>query len=385
MEARLPSKPHFFKLYGYLFFGLGILFIPFPFYLLNIPYRLSHFFFQDLLHAMGNTSGAITSDSPAMLLLMAIFALLALLIALLLHRFQWSPTWLELLQSILFYYLALQLLKYGFDKFFKAQFYLPEPNTLYTPLGKVSKDLLFWSSMGSSYSYNVFMGLLEIIPGLLLLFRKTRTVGLLIASGVLANIVAINFSFGISVKLYSTFLLLLCLFLLHPQLKALYQFFIQQKNTRLPQKSSWLSHTPFWNTSLRSFIYALLFFEALFPHLQKGYLNDDHMPRPYLHGAYEVLEVPPALDVKRVFIHRNGYLIFQNQAEELEDFHLSINVEKKQFILTDYQQQKQYLSYEYLPADSLLFLHYSQNGQDLRIKAKALDWRSLPALQNSSW
>ena len=39
------------------------------------------------------------------------------------------------------WFLALQLLQYGFDKVFKHQFYLPEPNTLYTPLGLLPPDL----------------------------------------------------------------------------------------------------------------------------------------------------------------------------------------------------------------------------------------------------
>ena len=79
------------------------------------------------------------------------------------------------------YYLALQLFLYGFNKVFKCQFFLPEPNTLYTHIGEAPKDLLFWSAMGSSYFYTVFGGVLEVFAASLLLFRKTYLLGSLMA------------------------------------------------------------------------------------------------------------------------------------------------------------------------------------------------------------
>ena len=103
--------------------------------------------------------------------------------------------------------LAFFLLRYGFDKLFKHQFYLPEPNTLYTPVGLLSKDILFWTSMGTSHSYNVFMGLIEIIPAFLLFFKRTRMLGGLISFAVLLNVLMINIGFDITVKILSSFLL----------------------------------------------------------------------------------------------------------------------------------------------------------------------------------
>ncbi|MEP6701310.1 MAG: hypothetical protein ABJA85_08335, partial [Bacteroidota bacterium] len=75
------------------------------------------------------------------------------------------------------YYLAYYLLSYGLNKLFKWQFYLPEPNTLFTTLGNTYRDLLYWSTMGTSHSYNIFLGSLEIIAAVMLLFRKTRLGG----------------------------------------------------------------------------------------------------------------------------------------------------------------------------------------------------------------
>jgi uncharacterized membrane protein YphA (DoxX/SURF4 family) len=103
------------------------------------------------------------------------------------------------------YYLAMQLLHYGFNKLFKWQFYIPEPNTMFTTVGDTSPDLLYWSVMGISRPYTVFSGLLEVMAACMLLFKKTSFAGALLALTVMVNVVVINFSYDISVKLYSLF------------------------------------------------------------------------------------------------------------------------------------------------------------------------------------
>ena len=133
------------------------------------------------------------------------------------------------LLKILTYYLSLQLLIYGLDKVFKAQFFLPEPNTLFTPLKDLSKDILYWSTIGVSRSYSLFLGMAEVLTALLLLFKKTRLLGIIMGVGILINVVAINLSFDISVKIYSLFLLAGFIVLLTPYFGFLYQIFIQQK------------------------------------------------------------------------------------------------------------------------------------------------------------
>ena len=59
---------------------------------------------------------------------------------------------------------------------------------------------------GFSKGYNLFLGLGEFIAGTLLLHRKTRLIGTLIALSIITNIVAINFFYDIPVKLFSSFI-----------------------------------------------------------------------------------------------------------------------------------------------------------------------------------
>lgn len=375
---------------------LGVLFIPFSFRYFYFQTDVSQFLFEDILISLAGffkltiINPEISSDATTMYLLFFVLFFLALVIKGTLSFFSFWKTHqdkiLKTIQLILTFYLALILLKYGFDKIFKAQFYLPEPNTLYTPLGMLEKDILFWSTMGASRSYNIFMGLIEVIPAFMLLHHKTRNLGLFIILGVIINVVCINFSFDISVKLFSSFLLLITLLLLTPNLKILHQLFVQSKVVQLNVLSGkGLIHSPVVRISIKSFVIILFLVESFFPYWQMGNFNDDNMPRNYLHGAYEVTEtitsntqmnLPP---LKRIFIHRSNYFIFQYENETMEDYHLEISQTQQTFTLTNYDSEKIELNYHYDQENKTLQLTSSELG--FEIHTKTLDWESLPLLQ----
>lgn len=383
-----------------LFFTLlGVFFLPFSFRYLHVQSVVTKFLFEDLilfiaahLENVYVANPAVSSDSTTLYLLFGILFFAALILVsagsfLVFWKIHQSLI-VKIIQLILTYYLAIILLKYGFDKIFKAQFYLPEPNTLYTPLGMLDKDILYWSTMGSSYSYNVFMGAMEVIPALMLLYHKTRTLGLFILLGVLINIVGVNFSFDISVKLFSSFLLLINLLLLVPSFKSLVQFFVLNKATLLPSLAGKeLISSNRIRLFFKSIIIIFFFTESLLPYIQSGQYNDDNAPKNYLHGAYQIAaseidttqEVSENLGIKRIFIHRHNYLIFQYEDDEMEDFSLEINPSQKQFILTSYDGEIITLEYSYLEDSKSLELRSKELGWTIYFKA--VDWRELPLLQ----
>src|SRR5204863_6312660 len=87
--------------------------------------------------------------------------------------------------------------------------------------GEASPMGLLWTFMGSSTSYTVFSGLAEVIGGLLLMARRTTLLGALVCIGVMVNVVMLNFSYDVPVKLYSSHLLAMAFFLLLPDLRRL--------------------------------------------------------------------------------------------------------------------------------------------------------------------
>ena len=132
---------------------------------------------------------------------------------------------------LLRYYLAVVLIGYGFAKIIKTQFPFPFTNRLFQTYGESSPMGLLWTFMGYSVAYNFFTGLCEALGGFLLFFRHTRILGALLSIAVLSNIVMLNFTYDVPVKLFSMHLLFMSLFVVAPEWQRLLNFFILNRAT----------------------------------------------------------------------------------------------------------------------------------------------------------
>lgn len=134
-----------------------------------------------------------------------------------------------LFQTVLRLYLAFYMLVYGFSKVFPFQFPPMDYFRLAQPYGESSPMGLAWTFMQFSPYYTAFTGLAEVLGGLLLLNRKTVTLGAVILTGVITNIVMMNFCYDIPVKISSSHMLLAALILLYYDRIRLLHFFFQNK------------------------------------------------------------------------------------------------------------------------------------------------------------
>lgn len=121
--------------------------------------------------------------------------------------------------------LFLVYVKYGLDKIMLLQFPKPEPNLMFTPLGELDKDILFWTSMGTSRLYNWITGSVEVLAALFLLFHRTRRFGLMTLLVSSIYILLLNFSFNIGVKFFSLMLVATLLTLNWSTLIFLFTYF----------------------------------------------------------------------------------------------------------------------------------------------------------------
>ena len=124
------------------------------------------------------------------------------------------------------YYLAIFAFLYGIIKLFALQMTFPNPSLLATPLGDLLPMRLSWLFMGYSTPYQVFSGTMEVLAGILLLSRRTATFGTVVAAGVFMNVMMMNLSYDIPVKLFSMRLEFMSLFLLAHEYKRIFAFFI---------------------------------------------------------------------------------------------------------------------------------------------------------------
>lgn len=125
------------------------------------------------------------------------------------------------LRILIRFVLAAAMIGYGAYKAIKSQFPDPSLDRLLQPIGDASPMGLLWTFMGASTPYNVFAGLAEMLGGVLLVWRRTTTLGGLVCIGVLANVFMLNMSYDVPVKLYSFHLLVMAVFLTVPDLRRL--------------------------------------------------------------------------------------------------------------------------------------------------------------------
>ena len=119
------------------------------------------------------------------------------------------------------YLLAYTLLVYGTIKLINSQFPPPGPTRLDQRLGDMSPMRLMWMFQGYSQAYTFFGGLAEATAGVLLLWRRTATLGALLAMAVMTNVVMLNFCYDVCVKLYSMQLLVIATLIASPQLRRM--------------------------------------------------------------------------------------------------------------------------------------------------------------------
>lgn len=159
--------------------------------------------------------------------------------------------------------------------------------------------------MGASIPYIIFAGAAEVTGGLLLLLRRTATLGALVSCAVLGNVVALNFCYDVPVKLYSSNLLAMAVFLAAGDVKRLVNVLVLNR----PAPPADLSAPRFERRWMR--IAVMVFWIAfagyqLVLQIRSGWLRYEqtyvYAPRPLFGGAYEVesfradgRDVPPLI------------------------------------------------------------------------------------------
>jgi hypothetical protein len=130
------------------------------------------------------------------------------------------------------YMLLFPLFLYAAIKIVKIQFPDPEPDGLLQMYGDSQPGKLLWMFMSHSHAYSALVGIAEVVAGLLLCFRRTATLGALIAAATLLNVVMLNVCFNVGVKLWSANLLVMAVFLLGLDARRLGDVFVFHRPTQ---------------------------------------------------------------------------------------------------------------------------------------------------------
>ena len=196
------------------------------------------------------------------------------------------------LRTTVRFYIAAAALSYGIIKLFAMQMPFPTLSQLSTPLGDLLPMRFSWLFIGYSFKYEFFSGAMETLAGVLLLYRRTVTLGLLAATGAFLNVVMINMSYDVPVKLYASHLLFACIFLLLWDWRRLFSFLVLNQ----PAQGTALYEPPFVKTWQRAGVWVVwgvfVWWLAIQPFQRalKQYPSIAHPPagKPFRIGVYDV-------------------------------------------------------------------------------------------------
>jgi hypothetical protein len=177
---------------------------------------------KQVFNGSGDTSYAWAANY-----FLLVIAAIGALIWLLIDRKRKSYRQLNYLLCLFIRYsLALIAFGYGIYKVFPLQMPFPLTSQLATPLGDLLPMRFSWMFLGYSTPYQVFSGIMEVMVAVLLLYRRTATLGALLATAVFINVMMLNLCYDIPVKLYSMNIVLLCLYLLVNEWRRIACFFV---------------------------------------------------------------------------------------------------------------------------------------------------------------
>jgi hypothetical protein len=379
----------FFNNNGAFFFIGPIVHYPSKLIRMFVPWFAEHIIHYKYDYTIFSNGSGDTSYDYVLILCMILAALTGCIIWSVLDRKRtnYDVLYYWLLVTVRFY-LGFTLMLYGSVKLIKLQFPDPSLYRLLQPYGNSSPMGLAWTFLGFSTGYNIFMGLVEFAAALLL-FRKTMVVGAFLALAASAHVMSMNYFYDVPVKLLSTMLVLLALFILAPNFVRLYRFFLQREPQQLKQvaapsyKKKWQRNTVY---SIK-YLVILLTLTGLYLHtvpMMKVY--GSAAPKPPLYGIYNVQQfvlkgkelLPLTTDTTRweqVIFDRPEYARVKLMNDSLINFNVSVDQKNKEISFTTSSGTTPNLKFRYIlkGKDQLFFTGLRDNKDSLSIRFKRKD------------
>jgi len=253
---------------------------------------------------------------------------------------------------------AFLIISYGFAKLNGSQFTILS-SELDKPMGQVSGFWLTWYYFGYSPIYGNFIGIVQIVGGILLMFRKTTLLGSCVLFPMVANIVLIDLFYGVDLDaLLAAILILLALLgILFFHKEELLKLFWRNQNRVFPGPNT---HSRTWaKNSVRVLLIAI---PAIFMYWVANYNN--RLPTP-LDGAWDVVSVSPQSDstsalISTIFFERNRAFmcVFKRRDGTYQEHHFEVDVQKRTITIWN----------DWLRKGKVIFSGtYDMNGDDLRV------------------
>ncbi|WP_435355966.1 hypothetical protein [Emticicia sp. SJ17W-69] len=234
---------------------------------------------SQISNAAGQYQWKVVNDATLIWRFCGGILLLSGILAFLWQKFIQNPKLHIWLQTIITFYVAFEITTYGSAKILKTQFQAPN-YILDTPIGDLNGFWITWTYFGYSQTLALILGLIQVSGCILLLFRKTRSLAIMILLPVMVNIDLIDHFYKISPlayynALHYTFMLTFLLFLDYEKLKE--AFFSYQESWVINWKSIGLN------------LLRVLVIGGAFWQISK--LRNEFQPKTAINGVWKVEEI----------------------------------------------------------------------------------------------
>jgi hypothetical protein len=200
------------------------------------------------------------------------------------------------LRVVVRYRAGIGIIGFGFTKLLPVQMPYPGYGLLNTNFGDMTAQKIFWLSVGIVPWYQVFAGVVEVLAGTLLFFRRTTTIGAILLFGALGDIVYVNFAYDGGVHVYSSYFVVLAAFLLADDLPKIFNLLVRERNTTPDRfypafSARWLKFTRIGLKGLTFFLFlGVLFYLQVVNFLYDPYKQPAVAGVKTLRGNYAVTE-----------------------------------------------------------------------------------------------
>jgi hypothetical protein len=267
--------------------------------------------------------------------------------------------------------LGTTMLSYGFSKAFPLQMPAPQLTRLLEPFGNFSPMGVLWYSIGASFPYERFVGIVEVVGGALLFFPRTQLVGALVVLGATIEVFMLNMTYDVPVKLFAFHLVVMSVVLIAPYAKSLITL------TTRPRGQSW------WASAAQLVIGVYLLwiggYEAAQSVGQFGY----NAPKPPLYGIWTVEKMtvdgveraPLVTDYdrwRRVIVQDAGSIRFWRMDDTVFLLSKKLDEAARTMTLTDGKTPAGSLSYQQPAPDRLVF-DGTVNGHAVHMETRLFD------------
>jgi len=138
------------------------------------------------------------------------------------------------LRVVVRYRAGIGIIGFGFTKLFPVQMPYPSLGVLNANFGDLTAQKIYWLSVGIVPWYQVFAGIVEVIAGAMLFFRKTTSFGAIMLLGALGDITYVNLAYDGGVHVYASYFVLFAGFLLWYDAVPVYNLIVRERFTVPP-------------------------------------------------------------------------------------------------------------------------------------------------------